>query len=152
MDTYIPHMALVFWMRDEHIDLSNSATCALLGLFGLDVDPASSGSNPSQTLVRLKAHNDFAQEAIIDGVGLEAFCRRLELDINHQYHPEDLYAPDYHSWGRLIGVICASKVLPALIARGILDSLMSLHTALARMPDRAYQARRIYDATYNIYA
>lgn len=151
MDTYIPHMALAFWMRDEHIDLSSSASLAAEGLAGLDYDSSLSTLNRSQTLVQLKTYEDFTQEAIIDGVGLEAFFRRLELAISHQHRPEELCVRDYDVWNLLAGIIVAPKVLAYLVTHGILDSLMGLHAALSHMPGRSQETSQVFSAWHNAF-
>ncbi|KZV77762.1 hypothetical protein PENSPDRAFT_645365 [Peniophora sp. CONT] len=144
-ETYIPHVALAFWMRDsEHIDLTDSASSALEALSGL-LDPY------VDVLKRHVICENFVQEAIIDGVGLEAFCRRTELDISRQYHPEDLCVYDYDVWHNLAGLMVSPKILPCLIARGTLDSLISLQAALMKIPGHTEEVHHVWNSMYTIF-
>lgn len=137
-------MGLLFWMRDKHVDLTNCASWALKSLSGLAVP------NIRHSRGHIASEN-FVQEAIIDGVGLQAFCERLDFDISRQYHPEVLDKGDYDAWNDLVGLIVTPQVLPYFLARGTLDSLMNLRAALANMPGRRDEAHYAFNRTYDIF-
>ncbi|VDC00439.1 unnamed protein product [Peniophora sp. CBMAI 1063] len=118
-DTYIAHASLTLWMCYQHPDLAHYAEFALNGLHGLFSKIRDSSE-------------EFAQEAVIEGVGLEAYLERLDLHISRQRHPENMCTLDYKTWILCLPIMTASSVLPHLIAHGTLDSLINLHAELAR--------------------
>ncbi|VDB91943.1 unnamed protein product [Peniophora sp. CBMAI 1063] len=135
-DIYVPHVSLALWMRNQHPDLVQSATLALKGLDGLDK----------------RSYEGFAREAIIEGVGLEAYLKRLDLDISRLRRPEQMRIEDYTTWRRWTWIMTASSVLPHLIAHGTLDSLIDLYVELAKNSERIEESDCVWYCVSRVFS
>ena len=129
-------------MRDAHIDLSEGASLALEQLRSFDPEH----SDRSRASIEADKKR-LVQEAIVDGIGLETFRRRVELDIAKLHLVDDLCLDDYRSWHNLIGMLIQPVVSPSLFLR----PLFKLHTTLADIPDRTLEAVQVWFNTHDIF-
>ncbi|VDC00445.1 unnamed protein product [Peniophora sp. CBMAI 1063] len=125
-DTYMPHVGLLLWERTKgRQDLSSSATLSLNTLNIL---------NSERTPEFITAYETFSKDAIVNGIGLEAFRLRFEQDTRRlsNTRDEDIEEEDYAHWALLHQPLRTMDVMIYLMHHDTLGICVELCNALSR--------------------